>query len=221
MIASFIYHRGWRKAKRWAIALTTVPILLLAVAEVATPLFYVVKKLRPIAQHPGLIISFMLCGLTMLLVWQFRKRLTACGSRILGVPSYLFPLLLCVYIMMLGFFGFQEGALERFRTYRAFTMQIKAVGASMPCRDIAFFKKVNPSILFYLQTMDPVTILDSPQAVSEFFKKPHGLFISQHRYLRDLPAPLADKILSESRCKEKIYPWEKQKKKLVLFDLQQ
>ncbi len=221
LMANFIYHRGWLKAKRWAIGLTTIPILLIAVGEVATPALYAVKKLRPIAKNHELIISFMLCGLTILLLWHFRKRLTVWGGRTLGVPPYLVPLLLSIYIMLLGFFGFQEGALEHFRTYRAFTRAIKTSGASLPCRDIAFFKKVNPSILFYLQTMDPVTILDSPQAVTEFLKKPRGLFISQHRYLRGLPAPLADKILSQATCKEKIYPWEKPKKKLVLFKLEQ
>ena len=114
-------------------------------------------------------------------------------------------------IIMGGFFCCQQKNFEIYRTEKKFAENLKESIAELSVEKIAFYRKVSPNILFYLDLPGYTGILKTPASVSNFLKqnKRIKILISRCKYIPEfLPVfPLGHQKLPV--LSEKTYPWQK------------
>jgi hypothetical protein len=125
-------------------------------------------------------------------------------------------------ILMGGLFCWQQARFEVYRTKKPFAREIKNQIADILPPDIAFYRKIETTVLFYLDVPGFVRVVNSPEAVTSFLRsgKDTKVLISTRRKLKDLFRELPAGTLGQPSVSEKIYPWEKNsKKKLVAWKI--
>jgi hypothetical protein len=121
-----------------------------------------------------------------------------------------------------GFFCWQQARFEDYRTIKPFAREIKTQVADIVPTDIAFYRKIETNVLFYLDVPGFVRVVKSPVALTNFLRsgKDTKVLISNRRDFNDLFRELPAGTLGQPSVSEKIYPWEKNsKEKLVAWKI--
>lgn len=119
-------------------------------------------------------------------------------------------------VVMGGFFGWQNGLLEPFRTEKAFVQQVAARTAEFAPEEFAFYHRGSANVYFYLNTPNSGQLLREPDEVREFFANPkRRVLFSERRYIPDIERYLTSSgsgsafRLGPPDVVEALLPWEK------------
>lgn len=131
-----------------------------------------------------------------------------------GTDGALWPLMGMAAVLLGGYFCWQQRILETNRTERPFARELQAKVAGLALDRIAIFPKVNPNILFYLQTDTPVQILHTADQLRGFIEPGlPGVVITQNRYTDGLPAEVVGELRKQQNLHEQGQPWESKSSK--------
>ncbi|MBL0702011.1 MAG: hypothetical protein JJV91_00860 [Desulfosarcina sp.] len=114
-------------------------------------------------------------------------------------------------ILMAGYFCCQQKDFELYRTEKTFAENLKQSIAKLPVEKIAFYRKVSPNVLFYLDLPGYTKILKTPASVSKFLKTNQGIkmLISRCKYIPELLPVFPVDHHKLPVLSEKSYPWQK------------
>ena len=117
-------------------------------------------------------------------------------------------------IIMGGYLVWQENIIDKYRSLKPFSMELKAKIGDLTPSNIAFFRKYAGEILFYMDLPEPVIRIESTKQLNGFLSSEAKtkVLISHGDYNNELLAALPEWVPEQPTLKEKIYPWEKKKK---------
>lgn len=211
---------GW---KRLGLGLQTGLFALIAVIEILSPAIWPILKKRSGFVPPGdLTLAAPLLGiltLVALALGRFRPKLLA---NFTGTGRNAAPLIVAATILMGGFFCWQQGSLDAYRSERPFAMELKAQISGLPPKNIAFYRKIYTNSLFYLDLPEPVQVLKDTDSVRNFVKSGSGdkLLILRRKDYKNLLPALPVGLGGQPTLSERVYPWqEKSVDKLVAWKI--
>jgi 4-amino-4-deoxy-L-arabinose transferase-like glycosyltransferase len=140
-------------------------------------------------------------------------------SRFTGVGPKLGPLVVAFVILVGGYFVLQDGILDRNRTIKPFSLELRERMGAVAPENIAFFGQCPTKAVFYLGQVRPMRILSDIDEVRSFLT-PDGttkVVISRDRFLKELVPALPKEATAEPTLKEKKKPWEKQEDPFVAW----
>lgn len=130
------------------------------------------------------------------------------GGRVLRNTQLqtIWALIIMSGVLLGGFFIWQYNILESCRTERPFALKMKAAIESLPHERVAFWRRCEDKVLFYMDWDIPVTILPDDIALQAFLENDQpGVIISQGRYITETVASI---LPSQPAYKETCYIWE-------------
>ena len=164
-----------------------------------------------------LIVSFF--ALTPWIIKRWRLNLLV---KVTGINQKAACLVATAAILMGGFFCWQQVRFEDYRTKKPFAREIQTQVPNIMPTDIAFYREIETTVLFYLDVPGFVRVVKSPESVTNFLRsgKDTKVLISTRRDLKYLFRELPAGTLGQPSVNEKIFPWEKNsKKKLVAWEI--
>jgi 4-amino-4-deoxy-L-arabinose transferase-like glycosyltransferase len=192
----------------------------IAAFEILSPAVWPMLRSRiGFAASKDLMYVTALLGLLAALSLLAERRWPDLQSRLVGVGPSLGSLVVASAVMVGGYFGLQDGILDRNRTLKPFSLEIKErLGALGPV-DIAFFGQCPPKTLFYLDQPRPIRTLCDADEVRNFLNPDETakVVISRDRFLKDLVPVLPKEATAEPTLQEKKNPWERQKDAFVAW----
>jgi 4-amino-4-deoxy-L-arabinose transferase-like glycosyltransferase len=198
----FLYSGYLKKLKRLVLIVIFFACLAASIGEVLFPVVSFVEKVKEVVT-PIVVLSFIATGILSMLPWFVRKWSPGYLTRLTGIPEAFSPCVLSIYILMTGFFCLQYVELDKFRTEKVFALKLKKETAGIEAENIAFYLKVPPETLYYMQTTKPVQVLRGKEEAEALAKNGKGIFLTQQR------------ISEKPDIIEKRYPWEKKKEKHI------
>ncbi len=209
--------------KRWGLRIQAGLLAVLAFIYIASPIIWPVLMDRMGFVAPqGLMISTFVGGLAvagLFAIFHWRPSLL---SAVLGTARPAAPLVAVVAVFMGVFFCWQMNALEIYRTERPFSLELKKRLIGVDPEQVAFFRKVSPNALFYLDFSRPVQLLSDQEAARRFIESEssNNMLISRRKYLAELIPLLPADLIQRPDLAEEIQPWQgKDSRKLVAWDL--
>jgi len=152
-------------------------------------------------------------GLLVILLLAVERVWPGLQGRFAGVGTQLGPLVLMSVVLVGGFFTLQEHMLDRNRTIKPFSLELKERIGTLTPDNVAFFGQCSGKTLFYFDLAGPMHCLRDMDQVKDFLS-PDGrtkVLISRSRFMKELVAALPEGVPAEPTLKEKMNPWEKQK----------
>jgi 4-amino-4-deoxy-L-arabinose transferase-like glycosyltransferase len=209
--------------KRWGLRIQAGLLVVLAFIYIASPVIWPVLRDRIGFVAPqGLKVATLVCGLTMFGLLAFSFRRSGLLSAVLGNARPAAPLVATVTIFIGVFFCWQINALEIYRTERPFSLELKKRIVGVNPEQVAFFHKVSPNALFYLDLHRPVRLLPNLEAAQRLIEgsPTDNVLISRRKYLPKLVPILSASLIQKPDLGEEIQTWEgKGSRKLVTWDL--
>ena len=209
--------------KRWGLRIQAGLLAVLAFIYIASPVIWPVLMDRIGFVAPqGLKVATLVCGLTVFGLLAVSLRRSGLFHAVLGTAGPAAPLVAAVAVFMAVFFCWQVKALEIYRTERPFSLELKKRLAGVDPEQVAFFRKVSPNVLFYLNLPRPVRLLPDQEAVRRFIEREstNSVLISRRKYLPKLTAILSADLIQRPDLAEEVQTWErKDSRKLVAWDL--
>lgn len=209
--------------KRWGLRIQAGLLAVLAFIYIASPMIWPVlmDRIGFIAPQ-GLKAATLVCGLTVFVLLAFSFRRSSLLSAVLGTAGPAAPLVAAVAVFMGIFFCWQINALEIYRTERPFSLELKKRLIGVDPEQVAFFRKVSPNALFYLDFSRPVQLLSDQEAARRFIESEssNNVLISRRKYLAELIPLLPADLIQRPDLAEEIQPWQRKgSRKLVAWDL--
>ncbi len=127
--------------------------------------------------------------------------------------------MIAVYVLMIGFFGFEECLLEANRPMKPFITKLKRMISDIPPESIAISKNM-ASVSFYLHQPKPVVNLERPENIKPFFMAPgKKILIARRKDMKRL-SPYMDKCKARKILSSPVVPWSKRNdKRLVAYEI--
>ncbi|QSH40297.1 glycosyltransferase family 39 protein [Lentisphaerota bacterium ZTH] len=207
-------HLRWEsmtiEIMRWVVitaaSLETISIILL-------PLWSCLLRIRPpwftLASAP------VLGVLTLTLMFLDERHDKRWLQSITGMPGKFAAILLGGTIITCGFFVVQWPSLDMFRTEKPFALQMKTELIDIPARNIVFFKKLPPKMIFYMELSSPAPVIDNASELKEFLSKAKNkvavVSYNKKRYLKELKDVFPKDVLDNPNYKEIYMPFERSK----------
>jgi 4-amino-4-deoxy-L-arabinose transferase-like glycosyltransferase len=120
----------------------------------------------------------------------------------------LWPLFAGAAVLLGGFFCWQQGLLENYRTGRVFALELKSRVAGVPAEDIGFYRGASGIVLFYLDTERPVTVLGTARELSEFMKNDRPkVIITRQQTVKSALECFPPHLVRGPDLMEKAEPW--------------
>ncbi len=156
-----------------------------------------------------------LLALSSLILGRLRPGLQA---NFLGINQYLAPCVVATVILMGGFFCLQQGSLEIYRTDRPFAIALKDLTRGLSPDQIAFYRRVKTSTVFYLDLPGPVQELGNIDSLEAFLKSGEGdkVLVSEARYIKDSRSEIPSELRGHPTLEERAYPWERRRDKKLM-----
>jgi 4-amino-4-deoxy-L-arabinose transferase-like glycosyltransferase len=209
--------------KRWGLRIQAGLLAVLAFIYIASPMIWPVLMDRiGFAAPQGLMIGTFVGGLAvagLFAIFHWRHSLL---SAVVGTARPAAPLVAAVTVFMGVLFCWQMKALEIYRTERPFSLELKERLVGVDPEQVAFFRKVSPNVLFYLDLPRPVQLLSDQEEARRFIESESGnnVLISRRKYLAELIPPLPADLIQSPDLAEEVQTWEgKDSRKLVAWDL--
>ena len=209
--------------RRWALRIQAGLLAVPAFIYIASPVIWPVLMDRIGFVAPqGLKVATLACGLIVFgLLVLFLQR-SGLLSAVLGTARSVAPLVAAVAVFMGIFFCWQVKALEIYRTERPFSLELKTRLTGIDPEQIAFFRKVSPNVLFYLDLPRPVQLVSDQEAIRQFIESEptDNVLISRRKYLPKLTTILSADLIKRPDLAEEVRTWERKgSRKLVAWDL--
>jgi 4-amino-4-deoxy-L-arabinose transferase-like glycosyltransferase len=208
--------------KRWGLRIQAGLLAVLAFIYIASPVIWPVLMDRiGFVASQGLKVATLVCGLSVFGLLALSLQRSGLLSAVLGTARPAAPLVAAVAVFMGIFFCWQVKALEIYRTERPFSLELKKRLVGVNPEQVAFFRKVSPNVLFYLDFSRPVQLVSDQEAVRRFIESEStNVLISRRNYLAELMPILPADLIKRPDLAEKVQPWERKGSgKLVAWDL--
>lgn len=203
---SELHRDGLRRA---CTIITSTALFLSGIALLLTPFFWgMIEESYGFA--PPLEMKYILpvtgiLGLAGLFTFKYAPELVSC---ITGTPKEISHLILAAFIMLGSFFCFVMPEFDHLRTEREFAYKLREFIDENDYKpsEVAFFRKVDTNILYYMNLPGAVKVLENADKVDEFIKFGKGVFVSLEGDLKEFTLPPFvenNKIITET-----IHPWE-------------
>ena len=211
----------WEKEKkchRQVLGIQTVLLVIIAAVEILSPAIWPVVKARTGFEAPkGLIFVTVFLGLIALTPLVLQRIRPGLLSRLTGSEKKLAPLIVMSVIIMAGYLDWQEKIADQYRSTKPFSVELKAKIATFKSYDIGFFPEFSRGVselLFYLDMPEPIQIVSNGEELNDFLSSEATtkVLISHGDYNKELLDALPEWVPEQPTLKEKIYPWEKNKK---------
>ncbi len=171
MIADFLIHPVDPRRRDLSIKCQFILLFIIGVFELSSPLVWPVIKAKTGFVPPHFLkvstcLTGLVCILCMSMAWlrRFQDR----PSR--AIHLRMAPLLLGAFVLLSGFFCFQQNALEVYRTQKPFILKLKAMIAELPPERIGLSKNM-AGVVFYLDKPMPVADLEKKGRLTRFLKQ--------------------------------------------------
>lgn len=147
------------------------------------------------------------------------RRWPSLQGRFAGVGPRLGPLVVASVILVGGYFVLQDGILDRNRTMKPFSLELRRQMGAVAPENIVFFGQCPTKAVFYLDQAKPMRILSDIDEVRCFLSSDGTakVVISRARFLKELAPVFPEGTMTEPTLKEKKNPWEKQKDPFVAW----
>jgi len=213
----FIVEQGESVCRRVSVHIQWGVLVLASLALVFAPAIPALW-----VQHTGFVVpaglrhAALAVGLIALTPWFVAKKYPRLLGSISGCSSRAAPLVATAAVLMGGFFCWEQGTLELYRTEKVFAQNLQAQTAGIQPSEIAFYRKVAPNVLFYLDLPGHVSVLSTREDALEFITpgRDAKVLIANRAYRNDLFRLLPDASLGPPTWAEKSYPWERHCHKL-------
>jgi 4-amino-4-deoxy-L-arabinose transferase-like glycosyltransferase len=142
--------------------------------------------------------------------WTINRRSNGLVLRRLGLHPGIASLVITALLLLGSFFTWQWTALGIYRTQKPFGQELKKLTADIAPKNIAFFARVPPRIIFYAKLSVPVQELQNADMVRRFLDSDTDAKVLAARpaefdqFLDALPPD----IRNRPALTETIYPWE-------------
>jgi 4-amino-4-deoxy-L-arabinose transferase-like glycosyltransferase len=223
MIGVYLKTADKEMWKRLGLGLQKGLFALIVLIELLSPAicFFLQKRIDFVVPE-DIKLAALMVGLFALSPWIIERWRLDLLVNVTGINQKAASLVATAAILMGGLFCWQQARFEVYRTKKPFAREIKNQIADILPPDIAFYRKIETTVLFYLDVPGFVRVVNSPEAVTSFLRsgKDTKVLISTRRKLKDLFRELPAGTLGQPSVSEKIYPWEKNsKKKLVAWKI--
>ena len=244
LTASFLSLNHWEKIKKYLeliyqylFFIFASGLMILLPLQYAVSLFFkkshnfngkIFQKIRifeTLHFSPASLIILSVIGMLLLTLWILYIKKPENFDWIIGKQRRSWGLILVsMGLFTFCFFSIMPSMIEQYRTTKPFAFKLKSymTNNNYSLNNIAFYKKSPDALMFYLKTNKPITIIRHKPELDKFLHSPgkKKLIISQYRYIqqlqKDCTYPLSKPLLLEKQ-----FPWEKQKKKLVVLKISQ
>jgi len=200
--------------------------------------------LQDFSISPIWLIALTAVGIVALLPWMITRRHRECLDGVLPNEALRrwSPLVLAVAVLTFGLYVVCPPLLEPYRTEKTFAVAISSYLKQNRSElgELAFYQKSPPEITYYMQTAAPVAVVrkdDGNNSADDEETTPNGsaqqiklsalatnakikYLIIQNRSLSEVQAALPGRVL-QPVVQEKVWPWEKNKKKMSLYTIKQ
>ena len=206
------------KCHRQVIGIQNVLLGIVAVVEILSPAIWPVVEARTDFEAPKeLIFATVFLGLIALVPLVLQRIRPGVLSCLTGSEENLAPLIAMSVVIMAGYLDWQEKIVDKYRSTKPFSMELKAKIGEFESCDIGLFPEFSRGVsemLFYLDLSEPVLIISSDQELNDFLSSEAEtkVLISHSDYTKELLDALPEWVPVQPTLKEKIYPWEKKKK---------
>jgi 4-amino-4-deoxy-L-arabinose transferase-like glycosyltransferase len=203
------------KCHRQVLGIQAVLIGIVVAVEILSPAIWPMVKARTGFEAPNeLIFATVFLGLIALAPLVLQRIRPGLLSRLTGSEKKLAPLIVMSVIIMGGYLVWQEKITDKYCTTKPFSMELKAKIGDLTPDNIAFFHKFAGKILFYMNLPEPVLLIKKTEQLNDFLSSEAKtkLLISHGDYEKELLDALPEWVPEQPTLKEKIYPWEKEKK---------
>jgi 4-amino-4-deoxy-L-arabinose transferase-like glycosyltransferase len=200
-------------------------VLALAVAAaLLSPLLWPGIKALAGFVPPKVIVWFTpVMALLACLAWTINRRSSDFASRRLGLHPEIASLVITAFLMVGSLFTWQWSALDIYRTQKPFAEELRKLTADVAPKNVAFFARVPPRILFYAKLPVPAQELQNAEMVRRFLDSATDAKVLAARpaefdqFLDALPPDIRDR----PALTETIYPWEERMrdKKMVAWKI--
>lgn len=215
----FLNTEGKKGRKRLGFRLQAGLFALISVIEILSPAIWPILKERLGFVPPGdFMLAAQVLGLLALVPLALGYLRPGLLANFTGTSENAAPLVVAATIVMGGFFCWQQGNLEAYRSERPFAMELKAQVAGVSPKDIAFYHKVSTNSLFYLDLPEPIGVLKDSDAVQSFVESGKGnkVLVSTRKDYESLLPALPAGLGGQPTLSEKVYPWERKSKKKLM-----
>ena len=210
----FEWEKEEKYRRRW-LWIQAVLLVIVAVFEILTPAIWPLVKARTgFEPSAELVFATILLGVIALAPLVLQRVRPGLLSSVTGLEKKLAPLVIMSVIIMAGNLDWQEMIVEKYRTTKPFSMELKSRAESLGAEQIAFFHKFSTKMLFYMDLPEPVLMLKDVNDVKRFLDSTNKtrILVSHYDYYSELAGVLQEKMIDRPTLEEKVYPWEKDKK---------
>jgi len=203
------------KCHRQVLGIQTVLLVIVVAVEILSPAIWPLVKARTgFEASKELIFVTVFLGFMALVPLILQRIRPGLLSRVAGSEKKLAPLIIMSVIIMGGYLDWQEKIIDKYRSIKPFSMELKAKIGDLKPANIAFFRKFAGEILFYMDLPEPALLIESSEQLNDFLSSEAKtkLLISHSDYNKELLAALPEWVPEQPTLKEKIYPWEKMDK---------
>jgi len=203
------------KCHRQVLKIQTVLLGIIVAVEILSPAIWpLVKNRTGFEASNELKFVTVFLGLIALVPLVLQRIRPGLLSRVTGSEKKLAHLIVMSAIIIGGYLVWQEKIVDKYRTMKPFSMELKAKTGDLAPANIAFFRKYAGEILFYMNMPEPVLLIKSTEQLNDFLNSEAKtkLLISHSDYKKELLDAFPERVPEQPTFKEKINPWEKKKK---------
>jgi 4-amino-4-deoxy-L-arabinose transferase-like glycosyltransferase len=207
-------------SKRIMLGIQTGVLVAIFAAEVISPAIWpLMRRTVGFAPPVDFMIVTAILGVLAFAYFVIDVFRPARSASLIPAPEGLTRIIVISIIIMGGFFVSQEKSLDKLRSLKAFSIDVKESAESLGDDNIAFYKDFPPKMLFHLETSQPVRVFQDAQELQDFLdSKSEPWILIAHSEYRDEMAPvLLSEMLDEPDMREQVFPWEKEKKKYAAW----
>jgi 4-amino-4-deoxy-L-arabinose transferase-like glycosyltransferase len=210
----FDWEKEEKYRRRW-LSIQAVLLVIVAGIEILSPAIWPVVNasvgFEPSKELIFATVSLGVIALAPLVLQRVRPGLL---SYLTGSEEKLAPLIVVSVIIVAGHLDWQEKIVDKYRTTKPFSMELKSHAESLGAGQIAFYRKFSIKTLFYMNLPEPVPVLKDAEAVKSFLRSTNEtrILVSLYEYHSELAGVLPDNMVNQPTLVEKVYPWEKEKK---------
>jgi 4-amino-4-deoxy-L-arabinose transferase-like glycosyltransferase len=215
MMARFLMMPDEEKWNRLVLAIQTGMLMVIAAGEILSlPAWPIVKNRIGFVAPPVLIAATAAAGVIALFLLILEHLRPGMLGRITAAQSRLAPLIAMAIILTGAYFCVQSPSVAEYGSTKAFSMELKSrIGSLLP-DNIAFYRKIQNKVLFYLDLPGPTLKPGNVESLKEFLnsQRKTKVLVSDSQYRKELAEAFPGGVIPEPTLKERVYPWEKESK---------
>jgi len=169
-----------------------------------------------------LVYTTTLLGLLAVLPLVIERVWPSSQGRMMSVGARLGPSIVMSAILVGGFFVLQDRMLDRNRSLKPFSLELKERIGTLAPENIAYFGQCSGDTVFYLGLAKPIRRLGDVDEVRNFLSADGmtRVLISRSNFMDELVKAFPEGVTAEPTLKEMRNPWERQKDPFIAWIIQ-